>query len=136
MDITHPNDIDAGLATCLRLCIFDDNWMRRSLLDAHLYISTPLKVGNVLVAWDDDSTPVGWMSYAYFNDETREAFMRGDCLREEDWHSGEEFWVVDFVAVKYGQEIMMAVKDLLPDGMAVNWWRGKNDKFHEKVVRH
>ena len=97
MDITHPNDVDAGLATCLRLCIFDDNWMRRSLLDAHLYISTPLKVGNVLVAWDDDSTPVGWMSYAYFNDETREAFMRGDCLREEDWHSGEEFWVVDFL---------------------------------------
>lgn len=135
VEICHPSEPETGLWACLHLCAFDDNWMRRSVLDTHLYLSVPLRKGNVLVAWDDKA-PIGWMSYAYFDEDTRQRFCQGEVLQEEDWHSGDDFWVIDFVTKSNGREIMLAVKELLPQGMTVNWWRGKNDRFHAKEMRH
>jgi hemolysin-activating ACP:hemolysin acyltransferase len=136
MDICSPTDIDMGLSLCLQICAHDDNWMRRSVLDVHLYITNPLRTGNILVAWDDER-PVGWLSFAYFNEETAARFKDGQIIDPEEWNSGQDFWVIDFVTANTnGRDVMLAVKDLLPDGMRVNWWRGKNDQFHEKVVRH
>ena len=136
MDICHPSDDDMGLATCMHLCVHDDNWMRRSVLDVHLYITSPMRTGNILVAWANEQ-PVAWLSFAYFSDDAAERFRAGEIIDPDEWNSGPNFWVIDFVTGNAdGREVMLAVKDLLPDGMRVHWWRGKKDTFQEKIVRH
>jgi cytolysin-activating lysine-acyltransferase len=66
--------------------------------DLHRVVLPPVALQQYRI-WEADDYPVGYMSYALFNEEAETAFIHNLRFMEpEDWRSGEKLWLVDFIA--------------------------------------
>ena len=66
--------------------------------DLHRVVLPPVAFQQYRI-WETEDYPVGYMSYALFNEEAEAAFISNSRFMEpEDWKSGDRLWLVDFIA--------------------------------------
>ena len=68
------------------------------IADLHRVILPPVALGQYRL-WESDGFPVGFMSWALFNEEAEIGYLDGTRLiQPDDWNKGERLWLVDFIA--------------------------------------
>ncbi len=79
--------------------------------DIQRRITIPLVLGQ-LITFSENQKLCGFATFALLN-ENSEKNLKTIGIQPSDWRSGNNFWVVDFVAIKNGyQQMRMAARDL------------------------
>ena len=62
------------------------------------WVLPPIRLGTFRI-YHKGERPVGFVSWAMFNEETEQKFVRNPTgLKPSDWNSGERIWLIDCVA--------------------------------------
>lgn len=70
---------------------------------------------------------VGFITYAHLDAQAEEIFKnRERTLNVNEWMSGTNVWIVDFVCTRHSKEIIRYVRRQLFDGVYTQWTRTKN----------
>lgn len=81
----------------VRLMMLSDLHKQWTVSDLDRLLIPPIQMGQCLFAIKDDS-PIAFVSWALFSEEASLAFAnRARPLRKEDWRSGDQLWIVDFI---------------------------------------
>ena len=103
------------------------------IADIHRVVLPPVALGQYRL-WEADGFPVGYMTWALFNEETEARSLDGTrYIQPNDWNARQNLWLVDFV-VPFGniREMVREGRDHLRDifgkgvtGRARRSWKGK-----------
>jgi cytolysin-activating lysine-acyltransferase len=80
--------------------------------------------------------PVGFVSWAFFNNDLEEIYKQSNYLiKEEDWKKGDRLWFIDFIApFGHASEIIKDLREnIFPDSVGKYLSTDKNGDF-EKVI--
>ncbi|UES54000.1 toxin-activating lysine-acyltransferase [Roseibium aggregatum] len=89
--------------------------MSRSPLHKHMMITDiewlvlPPIMLNQFRLWQHNGMPIGFASWAYLGEEASERIVEKGIRRlmPTDWKSGEDLWLIDFIAPMGGQDEMI-----------------------------
>lgn len=78
--------------------------MTQSPVHRHMFVAdmewlliAPVSLGQFRL-WRQGNQPVGFVTWAFVNDEVDERLRKGDVkLRPQDWNSGEKAWLIDML---------------------------------------
>ncbi len=103
------------------------------IADLHRVILPPVALGQYRL-WESDGFPVGFMSYALFNEQTEAGYLDGTrFIQPDDWAAGDRLWLVDFIAPFGGvREIVREgrnhLRDIFGKGVIGNARRSQKGK--------
>ena len=68
------------------------------IADIHRVVLPPVALQQFRL-WEHDGYPVGYMSWALFNEETEAGYLDGTrYIQPKDWDAGKNLWLIDFIA--------------------------------------
>lgn len=68
------------------------------IADLHRVILPPVALQQYRL-WEADGFPVGFMTWALFNEETEAGYLDGTrFIQPDDWAAGDRLWLIDFIA--------------------------------------
>jgi cytolysin-activating lysine-acyltransferase len=94
------------------------------LTDLDWLVMPPVQLRQFRI-WRKENQPVAYASWAYLPDEAGERFAEGARagrmarLGPSDWKSGEQLWLIDFVAPFGGADGMIKTLQPAPDGSGI-----------------
>lgn len=81
------------------------------ITDIEWLVTPPISLDQFRL-WQKEETPIGFASWAYLSEDVEERIQSKGIrkLMPTDWKSGDQLWLIDFLAPFGGQEEML--KDL------------------------
>lgn len=85
------------LGAVVRLCNGVSPYDRYTIADIHRLFLPPIVCDQ---CWEFVSAGItaGFVSWALFDDERAQAFLKQRPILPEDWRSGDQLWVIDWIA--------------------------------------